>query len=216
MSKNESSLLIWLLVGIDLSLMFLNVFPTGNGGIDDLFALDLESNFVVWYSSSKLLVASVLCWQAAELSVKSKWPLRVSAFACLAISISETAMIHERLYGAIHTLTQGFEMIGVGGGIWVLYLAPFIVFTATILALAFFRTGKQFPRTRIPLLIAFSLWVIVLIAETAPRWAAPLETWLERFFMLLEESCELFGTTALILGMYAVRQETHSAPIADN
>ena len=206
-TKNESSRLIGLLIGIDLFILFLNVFPTGNGGIDHFMSLDNESNFATWYSSSKLLIAAILCMIIAQTRSSFRWTFRFAGIALLGISMSETSMFHERLSAAIYTVRTGEVVLTGGKGLWVIYLAPACIIVLLALARVAQKVSKEFTVIRWPLVSTVFLWVSVLIAETAPRWAAPMTESNLRTAMIIEESCELFGATTLLIGLLAVIRE---------
>ncbi|MBL0060046.1 MAG: hypothetical protein IPP40_00710 [bacterium] len=207
MTKNESSLLIWLVIGIDLLIVVLNVFPTGNGGVDHYMSLDDESNFVTWYSSSKLLVTALLCVIVARLQDSFRWTFRFTGIALLGISMSETSMFHERLSAAIYTIRTGEVVLTGGKGIWVIYLAPVCLIVLLVLARVAQKVSKEFSVIRWPMISTVFLWTVVLIAETAPRWATPMTEASLRTAMIIEESCELFGATTLLIGLLAVIRE---------
>ncbi len=204
MTKNESSFLIWSLLGLDFLIVLLNVFPTGNSGVDHFLSLDAESNFVTWYSSSKLFCAALLCLLTARMQSQFLWTFRIAAIALLGISMSETAMFHERLSAAIYTIRTG-EVLRTGGqGLWVIYLSPVCLAVLLMLARLSQKVSTVFPVIRWPVISTILLWVVVLIAETAPRWAGPLTDAGLRMAVVIEESSELLGATTLLIGLLAV------------
>ncbi len=143
-----SSNMLWLLLGVDVMLITLNVFPVGTRLIDDLLNLDKEANLAVWYSSTKLFVLAVLVWVAADHLSRLKWSMRLAAIAFLCISISEAALVHERLFGVAYTMLKGHEpTVGIPGG-WIVYFAPAVIAVLTCIVICVYRLTQQFPGSR--------------------------------------------------------------------
>lgn len=210
MTKNESSRFILWLLGIELTIVLLNVFTTGNDGIDQFFSLDSESNFVTWYCSSKLLIAALLCFIIAKGKSSSRWLIRLVGLALLGISMSETAMFHERLSGAIYTIWNGEVLTTGAKGIWVLYLSPVCVLVLLLLGYTAFKISRVFPTIRRSFLGVVALWLVVLIAETAPRWAGAMSPSALNAAMIIEESCEIFGATMMLFTLSAAWRQISS------
>ena len=207
MTKNESSFIVWLLIAIDIFILLLNMFPTGNSGADHFMSLDDESNFVTWYSSSKLLIGAMLCLIVSRLRVDFRWTFRFAGIALLGISMSETSMFHERLSAAIYTIRTGEVILTGGKAIWVIYFAPACLIVFLVLARAAQKASREFRVIRWPMISAVFLWTVVLIAETAPRWAGLTTESSQRTAVIIEESCELFGASTLLYGLLALIRE---------
>ena len=207
MTKNESSFIVWLLIAIDIFILLLNMFPTGNSGADHFMSLDDESNFVTWYCSSKLLIGAMLCLIVSRLRVGFRWTSRFAGTALLGISMSETSMFHERLSAAIYTISTGEVVLTGGKGIWVIYLAPVCLTVLLVLARVAQKVSREFSVIRWPMIGTVLFWTAVLIAETAPLWSGPMTESSLRTAVVVEESCELFGATTLLIGLLAVIQE---------
>lgn len=210
MTKKESSRIFWGLVGIDLLIVLLNVVPTENSGIDQFLSLDLESNFVTWYSSSKLLIAALLCFSISKETRNSRWLICFVGLALLGISMSETAMFHERLSGAIYTIRNGGILTAGAKGIWVLYLAPVCALVLLLLGYAAIKISREFPAIRWPFIGVAVLWLGVLIAETAARWAGEMSPSELKAAMIVEESCEIFGATMMLYALSAAWRQISS------
>ncbi len=200
---NSSTVAVTLLA-VDLFIVLLNLFPTGNSGVDSLFSLGDESNFTVWYSSLKLSIAAFLVIVISRHFRDRAYSLLAAGFSFLCLSVSETAMLHERLSGAVYTISSGELLTDGGDGIWVLYLAPFIVAAVFVMLRAFVGISKNSPSARLALLCGLSLWLVVPVAETIPRWAGPLSADMAALEVIVEESCELIGATLLIMGLTRV------------
>lgn len=201
MTKNEASWIAALLLGVDLLIAALNIHTTGNRGLDDFMNVDFESNFVTWYSSSKLFFCAIICWALSRKLDGFKWTLLSTSIAMICISMSESSMFHERFAGALDTIITGKIRPEGLRGMWVVYLSPIVVLVLVVLARNMLLLARQFPGTRAPLSVAFILWVIVLVAETAPTWGSELSPRILQWGMLLEEFSEMFGTTLLVYGM---------------
>lgn len=202
--KIYSSLVAKILLVIDAMIITLNLFPTGNTGVDSLISLGDESNITVWYSSTKLAVAAFLLIILSQEFKTKRFSLLFSGFCCFCLSVSETAMLHERLSGAIYTISTGKLLTDGGNGIWVYYLAPIIVAAVFVMCRAFFHVSKNARSERYLLLAGLVLWVMVPLAETAPRWIGPLSNLAAAYEVLLEESFELLGATAVVLGLVRI------------
>lgn len=122
-----------------------------------LFNLDEESNIPTWYSSSTLLLCSVLL--AAITCVKKRegnrfvlhW--RALSLIFLYISLDETALIHER---ASNLLERAFATSGFLYYAWIIPATPIML----IFVLAYFRFLLDLPaKTRRLFLFAGSLFV---------------------------------------------------------
>lgn len=207
MTKNESSFIVWFFIAIDLFILLFNMFPTGNSGADHFMSIDDESNFVTWYSSSKLLFGALLCLIVSRRRVGFRWTFRFAGIALLGISMSETSMFHERFSAAIYTIRTGEVNMTGGKGLWVIYFAPVCLIVILVLARVAQKVSKEFKVIRWPMIFTVVLWTVVLIAEAAPRWAGLTTESSLRTAVIIEESCELFGASTLLYGLLALIRE---------
>lgn len=206
-----SSNLLWLSLGVDVLLITLNVFPIGTRLFDDLFNLDKEANLAVWYSSTKLFVLAVLVWAATEQLSRLKWSLRLAAIAFLCISITETALVHERLFGVAYTMLKGHEpTVGIPGG-WIVYFAPVVIAVLACIVICVYRLIQQFAGSRIFMFAGLALWIAALSSELAPYVLGLDDYTAIRPWQLLEESCEVLGTTAFLGGIMQIVVKLESA-----
>ncbi|NUO18785.1 hypothetical protein HUU59_04990 [bacterium] len=214
MTKSESSVIVGVLIGIDLFITALNIFPTGNIGVDHFFSLALESNFTTWYSSAKLLGGAFLCWSIVRAGISSKWSIQVLGILLLCISMSETAMFHERTAAAIHTIRTGEVWTHGGGGAWVIYLSPLVIVSLVFFVRALLLLRREYRRGSVWLMSGLGTWMVVLAAETTPLWGGDLGPEFLESAVIVEESCEMIGATFILYGLltYLAAAVCESAP----
>lgn len=208
MNLKPSSNLLWLLLAGDILLILLNIFPVGTELADDLLNLDKEANFAVWYSSTKLFTLAILTWMTSGQLPSLRWPIRFAACVFLCVSISETALLHERLFGAAYTILNGHRPSHGMPGVWIVYFAPVVIALLACVVIFVYRLMRAVAGARSFLTAGLMLWIIALSSEFAPylfgidNYASihPLQ--------LIEESCELLGATAFIGGVIWVLEKS--------
>lgn len=186
--------------------------------------LDGEGNVPTWYSSAKLLAIAalaVVAWHAegeerrAGLSPpphRRLWLAIGGLFA--ALSLDETASLHERL--ARFAVSEGpagrLRATVLGGDAakdsfsWPILFAPVAVLVVTFLA-AFAWTRRERLRRVLALGAAgVGCYAMAMVLEPAAVYFSPaMAAWGEedlsryRLFSAVEESCEIFGTSFLLL-----------------
>lgn len=195
----------------DAILILLNLFPVGNELVDDLVNLDMESNLAVWVSSAKLLVAALLAGSLASQVGRLKWPMRAAALLFLAISISETATLHERLGGVAYWKLHGTEL-SFGGAPWILYFAPAVMAALLALIWAMKRLSAVFPSATLWLWCGVGLWCGALVAEVVPFTVSGVSANAHHYLPILEESCELVGASCFLAGLLCIRDVLAAEP----
>jgi len=204
-TQSDSSRVILVTLLLDSFLVVLNLFPTGIEFIDVFLNLDGESTVATWYSSSKLLVISLLAWSVAREFKKTRWSLGGLALFTLALSASETAMIHERLSGVLHWIASGDRMEDGGKGIWVIYFLPVVLAVVAWLVWTA-RVTHTFSRASARWMAAcLALWSGVVLLEVAPRYLGVLGAEGTRVLSVFEEAGELWGATCLLGGLLTLR-----------
>jgi len=196
----SSSLFRLALLG-DAALILLNLFPVGTGLIDDSLDLDLEANFATWYSSAKLLILFLLAWMASTQTPALKRSFQLAGICFLAASISETAMLQDRAFGAAYTILHG-EVPTVGHpGAWMVYFAPIVIAVLGVIIWFVIRFGREFPAARRYVWTGLTLWAVALSSELLPwilGWDSPATP---RLLHILEEGTELLGASAFLGGL---------------
>jgi len=191
-----ASRLIVLHLGITAILVAINISPLIDfWAVSWLFELNAESNAAVWYSSTSLLLISLI---ALDLAVQPRpdaksWGLVAAMFAFL--SLDESASIHE-LVG--YQFSERVAHIDALPGLyaWVAVLAPVALVAAILLGRWLMRqAGPGTPERRLGL-AALCVWTLVPVAEFLdPLLGMP------RALVVLEESLELIGL-AFMLGAF--------------
>jgi len=217
------------LLGIDLLLVALHVATSGAAVVD----LDAEGNIPTWVSSAKLLsiaVLAYLAWQREreDPSLKYRWLWLGVAGLFAAMSVDETASLHERTARALisHGPARNLRATLLAGDAakdsfaWVVLFAPLAL--AALFFLAGFGWTRRHRLRRLAGLAVAGLgcYVGAMVLEPAAVYFSPaMATWdavvrrrYERF-STVEETLEIIGTTLLLLTMVAyVRRHERDAP----
>jgi hypothetical protein len=227
--------LVLALVSVDVLVVLLHVLTDGA----EVFNLDAEANVPTWYSSAKLLciaVAALAAWHAegadAARGLKvlpNRWLWLAAVGLFTVMSMDETAQIHER---TARVLVQGsarsLRTTLLGGDAnkdsyaWVVLAAPIAV-AVVFFMVAFAWTRRVRLKRVLPLGIAgLACYLTALVLEPAavyftPKmadWDAALRHRYESFSMV-EESCEIVGTTFFFFTVLAyvlvTRREQNAA-----
>ena len=159
------------------------------------FDLDDESTLAVWFSSSQLLVLSLVCmllsWldEAKIIRLKSAIVWRYSSMFLLFMSVDETAGLHE-VFG--QAMVRLLPQVPISESLW--WSIPYALALAPVFGFAVFRFVRN-PRLLAATICSGLLWVAA--------------NGLEHVFLLpgtiniaLEEGFEMLGATVL-LGVFA-------------
>ncbi len=180
-------------LAITAILVAINISPLiDSWTVSYLFELNAESNAAVWYSSTTLLLISLI---ALDLAVQPRpdarsWGLVAAMFAFL--SLDESASIHE-LVG--HLFTEHVASIDALPGLyaWVAVLAPVALVAAVLLGRWLMRQAEPGTPERRLGLAALGVWTLVPVAEFLdPLLGMP------RPLVVLEESLELVGMAFML------------------
>lgn len=190
--------------------------------------LKAEVNLATWYSSVILLCAGIaaIINSGVKLAAgKIRWLYRagwwIIAALLIGLSADEEAQIHESLAPLSNMVNRNRpeRWVTEQAGDWVPLLAPFIVLSALFLLLFL---GTVFWRNKKLLLLALVgvvFWVGAIYFETTESGvtAAQAARDMEGF---LEESCEILGTTSLLIAFvsfFRSRQSNAESPsVADD
>jgi len=187
------------LVLMSALILALRVF-TGHGrllGFGAMFDVVKESNIPTWFSSVLLLLCSLLLWIASrsEASPTARY-WRALAVIFLVMSMDETAMLHERIGGALQELFGPgiFEDLG-----FVVPGAAIVLITAVV----FLRFVLSLPaQTRRLIILAGALYGMGACGmEAVSRgWAAQHSPALPQYALLasIEEALEFSGLLVFI------------------
>ncbi|MEW6129343.1 MAG: hypothetical protein AB1757_20045 [Acidobacteriota bacterium] len=166
-----------------------------------------EANLATWYSSAILFLAAIVAWLNSRTTspfTKLKWTHRLAwlliAAVLMAISISETAKIHENLVAVLNRqpIGQLQNYFQEGAGDWIFVLLPFIIATAlgmfTFFIAAFWRCKK----IMLLALAGILCWSTAILFEAIEgNFIKVILSRNVRGF--IEESCEVIGTTFLLI-----------------
>lgn len=162
------------------------------------FDLDSEGSLAVWFSSTTLLVASLVTWLVYGVrrhqpdDYRGRFGIwRWAALVWLVMSIDEAGSLHEGFKEALAHLT-GQRFGGDGSLWWVLGYAPVLGFIGLRLA----WDVRRWPGT------------LFWLTATAGCYAAAVATQLEWIWpqggarsVMLEEGCEMVGNLTLLVAM---------------
>lgn len=232
LGRKEIRTLYTVVIVLDLFFLFMNTpfmsppviegQPMRLTSIDFLkhqFDLKFEQNVATWYSSGLLLCAGAMavlnCWFAPVPS-RSKQIHRAGwllmAFVLIALSIDETATIHETLARLFNAVTEGSGRTPykVGAGDWIPILLPLIIVVAAAMAVLFSYLFRSYRKM---LLLAFGgllCWIGAIFAESieAGLWRLNVSRVTEGF---IEESCEIIGTTCFLVAFTEFLWQSQSA-----
>jgi len=206
--------LLLALVLVDLLLLAVNVI-----GAPSFLDLDQEKNFPTWYSSAKLLGASLAalwCWRLEPTELRRGtggffWPLAAVLFAVL--SMDETATAHERLAALVMSGAAGTSLrIKLLGGdqmkdafVWPVLFAPLALAIFGFLLYLIWERMRDNRRSLILGVLGCAAFLLAMVIEgpavyTSPPVAAwgAAEVARYRLFILFEEGAELAGTTLML------------------
>jgi hypothetical protein len=209
--------LLLALVVVDLLLLAVNVI-----GAPSFLDLDQEKNFPTWYSSAKLLGASLAalwCWRLEPPERRRGasglfWPIAAVLFAVL--SMDETATAHERLAALLMSGAAGTPLRTrlLGGDelkdafVWPVLFAPLAL---AIFGFLFYLLWERMRDNRTSLILGVlgcAAFVLAMVLEgPAVYTSPPIATWgvaevaRYRLFILFEEGAELAGTTLMLAAL---------------
>jgi hypothetical protein len=165
-----------------------------------------EANIPTWYSSVQWgLAGGLLALYAANAPRHLKRGLRLylPAVAAFALSIDETAAIHEWIGGRSDALLPGGTRDGTffsGTGIWMLILVPIAVAVAVwigILLLDHLRAAPWAARLLIGGVAIFLVGAgVVELATNLPAGNRPVQLGIQ----IVEEFSEMLGATTVVWG----------------
>lgn len=232
LGRKQIRTLYTVVIVLDLLFLFMNTpfmsLPVVEGqpmrltSIDFLkhqFDLKYEQNVATWYSSVLLLCAGTVallnCW-FAPVSSKFKRVHRVGwllmAFVLIALSMDETATIHEMLAPLFNAMNEGSGRTSykVGAGDWIPILLPLVIVVAAGMAVLFSYLFRSYRKI---LLLAFGgllCWIGAIFAESieAGLWRLSMSRVTEGF---IEESCEIIGTTCILIAFTEFLWQRQSA-----
>jgi hypothetical protein len=130
------------------------------------------------------------------------WLCAVTLF----LSLEEVATIHESIGDFLHGQLQGggqwAEWVGKIGRRWVIVYAPAIITVAAFILFMFIRLWREFRGISLSALAGLTLWITSLgleffLTDLCRGAGNPLRC--AQGEMLLEEACEIFGTSSLLI-----------------
>jgi hypothetical protein len=169
--------------------------------VEWLFAMNLENNVVVWFTSASLLLIAALATDIGERDKAAKrtgWRLVAALF--LLLSLDEVASLHELaglLFSArVATIDALPDLYA-----WVVVVAPFAAIGALMLGRWMLRATAGDVRARRLSMGALGAWLLVPFAEALdPLLGQPYA------LIVFEESLELIGIAAMLGAFLAVRE----------
>ena len=180
--------------------------------------LDLTTECVLatWYSSILLFVAgaaALLNTQSVQLSGWLKWLSRTGwmLIGCVLIGISadEVAQIHESLAHLSNLAGEGVPR-REGAGDWLPILLPFIIGVALFMALFFLFVVRKSKASMVLGLTGLAFWSGAIVSEAIEGgfWRSNMSYQMRGF---IEESCEIIGTTSLLIGFVLFYRKQNGA-----
>lgn len=194
--------LVLLLLG-QLTTFYLRMTPgyedvPGIGALIELLNWDGEANLPSWYSSTLLLIAAALLAQIGLTPPKNQWTLYWRSLSAIfvALSVDETASIHEHLNGPMRSL------LNTEGYLYFAWVVPGALFVGG-LGLLYWRFWRALPpTTRLRILLAGALYVTGALGFEVPGSYFYQSSGLDSpFFILLstlEELLEMGGILIFI------------------
>jgi len=200
------------------------------------FNPDLEANLFTWYSSLLFILTSVSALVNFGLdsipSGKATWTRYAWLWFCvvtLFLSLDEVATIHESIGRFLEQRMaeqNGWSQWGKDvGKRWILVYSPGIAAVVASILYVFMRLWRRLPGIALCALTGMVLWIASLgmeffLVEVCRRSEIPARC--EQGEILLEEGCEIFGTTAFLIAfvwyahhrvtqVVAVRREARTA-----
>lgn len=191
--------LLWWMLACELMLVILNIWTP------DVIArsvhLDRESNFVVWFSSSQLLLASltVVLVSMRESVLRARLPWLLLALLLLLLSIDETAMLHESLGPR---LTFAKAEIPSSDAHWLAQSMPMVIGSVVFLCWLIFYGFRNDKVARRLMFIALLCWCLSLTGEWIQHNSNYLLAGLDaphlyKAAWMLEEFLEMAGASLL-------------------
>ncbi len=186
------------LIGFEVVLVALNLWPTPSVTINRFVDLDGESALPTWFSSMQLMLIAltgVMIRKQASVRARSKWtwPALIALFTYL--SIDETATVHES-FGA--AACKQFGLWIWNDHSWMIMFAPLILIGLSILVWAAFREFRGHRSSFRLLLSGTAIWLAALSCEVAQVYfktvARPSGSGLAIVF---EEFAEMLGATLM-------------------
>jgi len=228
MKNRDLYLLILLTLCIDLIVVALHLYFSQHNHLGTLFDLDKEANFPTWYTSFKLTLAGVVALLIYEkekidsdktlaVAYTKIWFWLLIALLMFFMSADETAQIHETITKWFMQTLAGARLlhsleIGKTGAtlVWGLVFSPILVLVAG--SLLHFYLGRFKQRYILIILTILMLCLFLgsfLLEHQEAHLAGQLNqitlVQLQRYewMTLIEESCELFATSLLLLIHFA-------------
>lgn len=215
-------MVLWIAAGI-ITCNVLLLFPTAFWWWTNIVLLpvpivrhfnpDLEANLFTWYSSLLLILTSVSALMNFGLDSISRtapsWRRYAWLWFCvvtLFLSLDEVATIHESIGRFLGQQIQGrhgsAEWFNDVGRRWILVYFPGIAAVVASILYVLMRLWKELPIVALCALTGVLLWITSLgleffLMEVCQRAEIPARC--EQGEILLEESCEIFGTTAILI-----------------
>jgi hypothetical protein len=209
--------LLLALVVVDVLLLAVNVI-----GAPSFLDLDQERNFPTWYSSAKLLGASMAalwCWRLEPAERRRGtsglfWPIAAVLFALL--SMDETATAHERFAALLMSGAAGMSLRNrlLGGDqlkdafVWPVLLAPLALAIFGFLLYLLWERMRDNRRSLVLGFLGCAAFILAMMLEgPAVYTSPPIAAWgaaevaRYRLFILVEEGAELAGTTLMLAAL---------------
>ncbi|MCC6476721.1 hypothetical protein IT157_06655 [bacterium] len=187
-------LLLALLV-LELLLLLLNLFPTPSVTINRLINLDGENNLPVWFTSAQLLLMSVTALSGFRSQKKYAWLILGAIF--LALSVDETAMIHESFGAAIYKDWVSPDYVYAD---WMIVFGALLAIGALLIAWSLFKLYRKHRTAFLAALAGISLWLLVLVFESQGAPHSGTSTLCSPVAMM-EEFCEMSGASLFWFAM---------------
>ncbi len=204
-------------IGLDLLIFALHFVLSGHEYLGDLFDLDKEANLPTWYSSLKFtLAAGIAFWcfslekgLANQETIPFRWGWLLAAVLMLAMSIDETAQIHETLTNWLLAHSPGdairntFDATEESDSLlWGLLFSPLLLLIGAACFFFYYTRFKQ--HTSLLLVVALAVLLLAgsVILETreadilSTRGYVSSRSWnLYRLYISMEELAELLAST---------------------
>ena len=118
-------------VGTAAALLLRSSLPFAAESVARLFLLDEEANVASWWGSALLLGCAAAFVLASGAAPELRTRLRVLALLLVALSVDETAIVHERASGALALLSGGSS--DADGPLWVAVALPLVLVVGSYL-----------------------------------------------------------------------------------
>jgi hypothetical protein len=171
--------------------------------------LDGEANLPTWYASIKWFCVATLLGIFAHhhvtLSQSKSWPLVTLPLVFLALSLDETAQIHEWLGRESDTLLPGgsrTHTLFSRTGIWMFVIGVPFLFFFVVLISSMRSYFQRAPSALVKVLLGMAIALAGAIGvETLSNFVGRNSVY-NVLQILLEESCEMLGATIVLWGSY--------------